>query len=100
MWSILNGTIVNTVTVILGSLVGLSIGARLPARYQQIVLNVLGLVTIKGVGRVIARGLYAAGFKNPREVTEANLARLEKVPGVGRKRAAKIKEAAVQQCMR
>ena len=46
MWSILNGTIVNTVTVIAGSLLGLSIGARLPERYQQIVLNSLGLITI------------------------------------------------------
>lgn len=46
MWSILNGTIVNAVTVTLGSLVGLSIGAKLPARYQRIVLNALGLVTI------------------------------------------------------
>ncbi len=59
--------------------------------------ELLGLITIKGVGRVIARGLYAAGFKNPREVAEANMARLEKVPGVGRKRAAKIKEEAVSQ---
>ena len=46
MWSILNGTIVNAVTVTLGSLVGLSIGAKLPDRYQRIVLNALGLVTI------------------------------------------------------
>ncbi len=46
MWSILNGTIVNAVTVALGSLVGLSIGAKLPDRYQRIVLNALGLVTI------------------------------------------------------
>ncbi len=46
MWSILNGTIVNAVTVTLGSLAGLSIGAKLPERYQRIVLNALGLVTI------------------------------------------------------
>ncbi len=30
MWSILNGTIVNAVTVTLGSLAGVSIGPRLP----------------------------------------------------------------------
>jgi helicase len=61
--------------------------------------ELLGLVTIKGVGRVIARGLYAAGFRNPRAVAEADLARLEKVPGVGAKRAVKIKEEALEECM-
>ncbi len=46
MWSILNGTIVNVVTVTLGSLAGVSIGPRLPERYRLIVLQSLGLVTI------------------------------------------------------
>ncbi len=46
MWSILNGTVVNVITVIIGSLAGLSIGARLPERYRQILLNSLGLITI------------------------------------------------------
>ncbi len=46
MWSILNGTIVNAVTVTLGSLAGLFIGAKLPERYQRIILNTLGLITI------------------------------------------------------
>lgn len=46
MWSILNGTIVNAVTVTLGSLAGVSIGPRLPERYRLIVLQSLGLVTI------------------------------------------------------
>ncbi|MGD2110870.1 MAG: DUF554 family protein, partial [Phycisphaerae bacterium] len=46
MWPILNGTIVNSFTVLLGSVVGVMLGARLPQRYQQIVLNGLGLVTI------------------------------------------------------
>ncbi len=56
MWSILNGTIVNTVTVIAGSLLGLSIGAKLPERYQQIVLNSLGLITIVlGVDAAVVR---------------------------------------------
>jgi helicase len=75
--------------------------ARLRALHDRIKHGVrpelLGLITIKGVGRVIARGLYSAGFKNPRAVAEANIARLEKVPGVGAKRAAKIKEEAVHQ---
>ena len=73
--------------------------ARLRALHDRIRHGVrpelLRLVTIKGVGRVIARGLYAAGFRNPRAVAEADLARLEKVPGVGAKRAVKIKEEAV-----
>jgi helicase len=75
--------------------------ARLRALHDRIKHGVrpelLGLITIKGVGRVIARGLYSAGFRNPRAVAEANLARLEKVPGVGAKRAVKIKEEAVRQ---
>ena len=56
MWSILNGTIVNAITVTVGSVLGVSIGARLPRRYQQIVLNALGLVTITlGVDAAVLR---------------------------------------------
>ncbi len=46
MWSILNGTIVNVVTVSVGSLIGISVGAKLPKRYQRLLLDALGLVTI------------------------------------------------------
>ncbi len=46
MWSVLNGTIVNAGTVAVGSVAGLLVGPRLPARYQQIVLTCLGLITI------------------------------------------------------
>lgn len=46
MWPILNGTIINVVTVAVGSVAGLSIARRMPPRYAQIVLNALGLVTI------------------------------------------------------
>lgn len=46
MWSILNGTIVNTLTVAMGSIVGLSLSTRVPERFQRIVLTCLGLVTI------------------------------------------------------
>ena len=76
--------------------------ARLRALHDRIKHGVkpelLGLVTIKGVGRVIARGLHSAGFRTPRDVAESNLTRLEKVPGVGAKRAAKLKEEALRQC--
>ena len=60
--------------------------------------DVLELVSIKGVGRVIARGLYSAGFRNPGEVAKADVTQLERVPGVGKKRARKIREEALRQC--
>jgi len=59
--------------------------------------ELLRLVAIKGVGRVIARGLYSAGFRSPRDVAKADLAQLERVPAIGSKRAEKIKEEAVRQ---
>jgi len=46
VWSILSGTIVNVVTVVTGSVLGILAGERLPERYRHIVLNALGLVTI------------------------------------------------------
>ena len=46
MWSVLNGTIVNATTVAVGSTIGLVLAARIPDRYQRIILNCLGLVTI------------------------------------------------------
>lgn len=46
MLTALTGTIVNVITVALGSVLGILVGGRIPARYQQIVLTSLGLVTI------------------------------------------------------
>lgn len=46
MWSILNGTIVNAITVALGTAIGFVFASRIPQRYQQIIINVLGLITI------------------------------------------------------
>jgi len=46
MWTILNGTLVNTATVAVGSTLGLLLGARVPDRYQRIILDCLGLITI------------------------------------------------------
>jgi len=46
MWSILNGTIVNAITVAAGSLAGLTVAKSLPERYRIIVLQCLGLMTI------------------------------------------------------
>lgn len=46
MWNILNGTIVNAVTVAAGASAGLALSSRLPERLQKNVLTCLGLVTI------------------------------------------------------
>lgn len=46
LWSVLNGTIVNVITVAVGSGIGLLLAARIPERYQRIILDCLGLVTI------------------------------------------------------
>ena len=46
MWSVLNGTMVNAATVVIGSVAGISVAKRLPEHYSKIVLNVLGLVTV------------------------------------------------------
>ncbi len=62
--------------------------------------DLLGLVSIRGVGRVIARELYSVGFRNSGEVAKADITQLEMVPGVGAKRAKKIKEEAWRQCKR
>ena len=58
--------------------------------------DLLGLVSIIGVGRVIARGLHSVGFRNPAEVAKADITQLELVPGVGKKRARKLKEEALR----
>ena len=49
MWDMLNGTLVNTATVLTGSVVGLALGPRIPERFSRMVLNALGLVTL-GLG--------------------------------------------------
>lgn len=46
MWTIFSGTIINACTVAIGSGVGLLLGPRIPDRYQRIILDCLGLVTI------------------------------------------------------
>lgn len=46
LWSILSGTLVNVATVAVGSTVGLAASARVPQRYQRIILDALGLFTV------------------------------------------------------
>ncbi len=56
MWSILNGTIVNALAVAAGCTVGLLAGGKLPGRYQRIILDVLGLITITlGIDAAVIR---------------------------------------------
>ncbi|HKQ46894.1 MAG TPA: DUF554 domain-containing protein [Phycisphaerae bacterium] len=67
MWSIFNGTIVNVATVAVGSTVGLLLAAKIPQRYQRIILDCLGLVTVTlaidasvlGMGRAVSN--FGAG---------------------------------------
>lgn len=42
----MKGTLVNTTTVILGSLIGMTVGVRLPEKVKQMVMNGLGLCTL------------------------------------------------------
>lgn len=46
MWSILNGTIINTLTVAVGSVLGITVGAGISERYRSIILSALGLITL------------------------------------------------------
>lgn len=46
MWAIFSGTIVNVITVAVGSLAGISISRGIPERYRLIVLQTLGLITL------------------------------------------------------
>jgi len=59
MWSVFNGTIVNGITVAVGSLAGLTIARSLPERYRVIVLQCLGLMTI-----TLAIDAGVLGFSN------------------------------------
>jgi uncharacterized membrane protein YqgA involved in biofilm formation len=45
-WSRIDGTVFNTITVLVGSLIGMSAGTRIPERYQKIILTCLGLMTV------------------------------------------------------
>ncbi len=46
LWLSTNGTIVNAGTVAVGSGIGLIFSSRIPDRYQRIVLDALGLITV------------------------------------------------------
>ncbi len=53
--------------------------------------ELLELVSIRGIGRVRARNLYNAGFRNRKEIREATLEQLSRVPTLGKAIAENIK---------
>lgn len=61
------GTVVNVVTVVVGSLVGLLLGHRIPDRTRETVTSVLGLVTllIGGLSAVSVTSTALAGATGP-----------------------------------
>ena len=69
MWEIFSGTMVNVATVAVGSTVGLLLAAKIPQRYQRIILDCLGLVTVTlaidasvlGMGRAVSK--FGAGVQ-------------------------------------
>jgi len=54
--------------------------------------ELLGLVKLQGIGRVRARSLYTAGFKNINNLRAASIRRLAAIPSIGEKIARSIKD--------
>lgn len=54
------GTVINVVTVVVGALLGLLIGHRLPERTRSVVTQILGLVSLVIGGLSIAQGMSEA----------------------------------------
>lgn len=71
MWEQVNGSVVNALTVTAGTAAGLTLSHRLPERYQRIVLNTLGLMTITlGIDAAVLNfsetvGMYRARVSSP-----------------------------------
>ena len=54
--------------------------------------ELLPLIALKGIGRIRGRNLYNAGYKSRKEIREADIKDLEKVPAVGKAVAEEIKK--------
>lgn len=70
MWNVFNGTILNAITVTLGSILGLTVAKSLPERYRVIILQCLGLMTITlaidaGVLGADTIGKFKTGVDHP-----------------------------------
>lgn len=57
------GTALNVATILIGSGVGVALGARLPPRTRSTVTDALGLVTLVIGGLGVAEGLSSAAFR-------------------------------------
>lgn len=53
--------------------------------------ELLPLVALKGIGRIRARNLYNSGFKTLKDIKEATLEELQKIPSIGKGIALDIK---------
>ena len=54
------GTVINVVTVVVGSLIGIGVGHRLPVRTRDLVTQILGLISLVIGGLSIAQGMSDA----------------------------------------
>lgn len=54
------GTLINVATVVLGSLLGIALGNRLPERTREVVTQILGLISLTIGGLSIAEGMSEA----------------------------------------
>jgi helicase len=54
--------------------------------------ELIGLISIKGIGRVLARRLHNAGYKTAADIIRADEGELAKIFGIGKKKAGRIKE--------
>ncbi len=69
--------------------------ARLRLRVQYGVKEeLLELVSLRGIGRVRARNLYQAGFRNRKSIAEATPEELSRIPALGKAIAEDIKKQA------
>ena len=54
------GTVINVATVVLGAVLGMLVGHRLPERTRSVVTDCLGLVTILMAGLSVVAGMEKA----------------------------------------
>ncbi len=54
--------------------------------------ELLPLVSLKGIGRIRGRNLFNAGYKHQKDIREADIKDLEKVPAIGKAIAEEIKK--------
>jgi helicase len=55
--------------------------------------ELLELVSLPGIGRVRGRSLWNHGVRSLKDIEEASVEELSRIPGIGRKLAEKIKKS-------